>query len=298
MSEIKKTNAKMLENESQNWSIQTRSGNMRLQQHALIEDKMKRVAIIGLGWLGLPLAQYLQAKGWQVKGSKRTVLSAADIQAQGIACYPFKLGEKTAQAELLRTDALIINLPPSPELLSNYVSGIKTLILDALKQGIQHLVFVSSTAVFPQQDGDFDEQSETHASSAATQALIELETWLKTLTIDCDIVRPAGLFGENRHPVTHLAGKQNLANPHQPVNLVHRNDVIRAIALLLAKPAGMRLYHLSAPSHPTRKTYYTAVAKQLGLALPHFIDEAHSLKRIIKGDKICQELGFRYHYPI
>jgi UDP-N-acetyl-D-mannosaminuronate dehydrogenase len=31
---------------------------------------MKKVAIVGLGWLGMPLAMSLAAKGWQVTGSK------------------------------------------------------------------------------------------------------------------------------------------------------------------------------------------------------------------------------------
>lgn len=31
---------------------------------------MKKVAIVGLGWLGMPLAMALSARGWQVTGSK------------------------------------------------------------------------------------------------------------------------------------------------------------------------------------------------------------------------------------
>ncbi len=31
---------------------------------------MKKVAIVGLGWLGMPLAMSLSARGWQVTGSK------------------------------------------------------------------------------------------------------------------------------------------------------------------------------------------------------------------------------------
>ncbi len=33
---------------------------------------MKKVAIVGLGWLGMPLAMSLSARGWQVTGSKTT----------------------------------------------------------------------------------------------------------------------------------------------------------------------------------------------------------------------------------
>lgn len=30
---------------------------------------MKKVAIVGLGWLGMPLAMSLAARGWQVTGT-------------------------------------------------------------------------------------------------------------------------------------------------------------------------------------------------------------------------------------
>lgn len=33
---------------------------------------MKKVAIVGLGWLGMPLALSLMSRGWQVTGSKTT----------------------------------------------------------------------------------------------------------------------------------------------------------------------------------------------------------------------------------
>ena len=33
---------------------------------------MKKVAIVGLGWLGMPLALSLRARGWHVTGSKTT----------------------------------------------------------------------------------------------------------------------------------------------------------------------------------------------------------------------------------
>ena len=36
-------------------------------------EGMKKVAIVGLGWLGMPLAMSLAARGWQVTGSKTTL---------------------------------------------------------------------------------------------------------------------------------------------------------------------------------------------------------------------------------
>ena len=79
--------------------------------------------------------------------------------------------------------------------------------------------------------------------------------------IDCDIIRFAGLVGNDRHPIYSLAGKQELKCGHSLVNLVHLDDCARAIQLLLETPGGYRLYHLAAPIHPTREEYYRHAAE-------------------------------------
>ncbi len=70
-----------------------------------------------------------------------------------------------------------------------------------------------------------------------------------------------------------------------------------AIQLLLETPSYQRLYHLSAPFHPTRAEYYTRMAEKLGLNQPHFICSEQDPQRIIIGDKICEDLAFVYQYP-
>ena len=44
---------------------------------------MNSVAIVGLGWLGFPLAKHLQRVGWEVKGSKRTHEGAESMRLNG-----------------------------------------------------------------------------------------------------------------------------------------------------------------------------------------------------------------------
>ena len=259
---------------------------------------MKSVSIVGLGWLGLPLAQHLKQQGWAVKGTKQTEDHVQTMKKMGIDCYLFTLAQDEFPAEIVQAEALVINIPPNATNVAHYVVGIKRLISHGILQKVRHTLFVSSSSVFPQQEGVFDEQSLTVESDVSSQALIELETWLLSLDITCDILRLAGLFGQARHPVKYLAGKTDLTAGSQPVNLVHLNDVIGAIELLLNHPQGQRIFHLCAPSHPTRETYYTQAANQLGLPLPHFVKESKGIQRIIDGSKICRELGFQYQYDL
>ena len=76
---------------------------------------MKSVAIVGLGWLGLPLALHLKELGWYVKGSKQSPEDAQKLHQLGIETYPFSLSDEMTSLSdnicpLFNVDALIITL--------------------------------------------------------------------------------------------------------------------------------------------------------------------------------------------
>lgn len=266
---------------------------------------MKSVTIIGLGWLGLPLARYLKQTGWHVKGSKRTHEGVEQMRLLRLDSYHLELtpeinADPDDLTELLKADSLVINIPPSQYFFDarQYVDGIRNLVKEALLQGVSHLIFISSVSVFPETGGIFDESTLPAPRSEAGKGQYEVEQWLHQLSdIDCDIIRLGGLIGEGRHPVYSLAGKTAVSGGNQPVNLVHIDDCLRAVQLLLETPGGNRLYHLVAPQHPSRCDYYRHIAAKFSLPPPHFICSSQDPVRIVSGDKICDELGFVYQYP-
>ena len=264
---------------------------------------MKSVAIVGLGWLGLPLALHLKEIGWCVKGSKKSPEDAQKLHQLGIETYPFSFSEKMNDLpdniqSLFDVDALIITLPPSGFSSQQYCEHLAFLANQAKKKGVQHLIFTSSTSVFPDISGQFDESSPLSAEIEIGKTLIQAEQCLFQSEIShCDILRLAGLIGKQRHPVKFLAGKRNLKQGNSPVNLVHIEDCIQAITALLMNPNGLRVYHLCAPIHPTRTEYYTKAAACYDLFTPQFECSDSDPKRIIMADKICRDLGFAYRYP-
>lgn len=263
---------------------------------------MKSVAIVGLGWLGLPLALHLKELGWCVKGSKQSPDDAQKLHQLGIETYPFSLSDEMKRLPdhirpLFNVDALIITLPPSSFSSQQYCEYLAFLTNQAKKQGVQHLIFTSSTSVFPNISWQFDESSQLSAETEMGKTLIQAEQYLFQSGIShCDILRLAGLIGKQRHPVKFLAGKHNLKG-YSPVNLVHLEDCIQAITALLMNPNGLRTYHLCAPIHPTRAEYYTKAAVFYDLSIPQFECSDSDPKRIIMADKICRDLGFAYRYP-
>ena len=221
---------------------------------------MKKVAIVGLGWLGMPLALSLSARGWQVTGSKTTLDGVEAARMCGIDGYQLQLTpELVCDSDdldaLLDADALVITLPArrTGEGDDFYLQAVQEIVDSALAHNIPRIIFTSSTSVYGETEGSVKETSPLEPVTASGRVLKELETWLHDLPgTSVDILRLAGLVGPERHPGRFLAGKTDVANGAHGVNLVHLEDVISAITLLLQAPKGGHIYNLCAPAHPTR----------------------------------------------
>lgn len=266
---------------------------------------MRSVAIIGLGWLGLALGSYLRHLGWHVKGTKQTYDGVESMRLLRFETYYLELNpELNADpddlSELFSVDSLVITIPPSQYLFSldSYIQSIKNLVNEALLNSIEHIIFVSSTSVFPNKSANFDEEINIEPDTDIGRTLLDIENWLLSLSgIDCDIIRLGGLIGDDRHPAYSLANRENVSQGNSPVNLVHVDDCVRAIQLLLEAPSCRSIYHLVSPNHPKKVDYYQFMAKKLGIKPATFLCNENDPKRIILGNKICQELGFIYQYP-
>lgn len=267
---------------------------------------MKKVAIIGLGWLGMPLAQSLIRRGVQVVGSKTTPDGVEAARMSGIDCYPLQLTpelicEPDDLAQLMTVDALVITLPASrtTEGGGDYFQAVQMVVDSALAFGVQRIIFTSSTSVYGETRGRIKESSPLQPVTTAGKTLMELELWLHKLpNTSVDILRLAGLVGADRHPGRFLAGKTNVKGGSLGVNLVHQDDVISAIELLLNLPRGGHIYNLCAPLHPSKRDFYPASARALQLTPPEFAaEDIEAPAREIDGSKICSELGFEYQYP-
>ncbi|MTC61705.1 NAD-dependent epimerase/dehydratase family protein [Providencia rustigianii] len=265
---------------------------------------MKKITIIGLGWLGLPLANALMAQGMRVTGTKTHADGVEAARAVGIDCYKLQLtpniqcNSEDLNQLMKDSDVMVILLPPSKVTLSEYVLAIEQLVDSAIAYKIPRIIFTSSTSVYGDVNGVIDEESPLLGETASARALIAVEHWMHGLpNIRVDVLRLAGLVGEKRHAGRFLAGKQQVKGGNQPVNMVHQDDVISAIILLIQQSEGGNTYNLCAPEHPTRKQFYTHMAQSIGLVPPEFMVEEHEdAGKTIDGGCISADLGFEYQF--
>ena len=115
---------------------------------------MKKMAILGCGWLGLPLAKYFTSKGYIVKGSTTSIEKIEILKSFSIEPFIISLMENKIEGDintfLNNAEVLIIDIPPKLRGINkeNFVQKIKNIIPDIEKSTIKKVLFISSTSVY------------------------------------------------------------------------------------------------------------------------------------------------------
>lgn len=276
----------------------------------------KKISILGCGWLGLPLAKSLLAKGYEVKGSTTSESKLEVFKNAGISPFQIQLEEHqiigNMEDFLKETNVLVIDIPPglrketSTSNEMTFVNKIKNLIPFIEISGVQKVIFVSSTSVY---GDDFPiveitEETKPNPDTESGKQLVIVETLLQSNSnFKTTVIRFGGLLGEDRHPVKFLAGRTNVENPDAPVNMIQREDCIGVIEKILKqgqhdKWEWNQTFNAVAPQHPTRKAYYHKKAENLNLPLPTFAENSESKGKIISSKKVERILGYSFQKEI
>lgn len=265
---------------------------------------MKKISILGCGWLGLPLAKSLINKGFSVKGSTTSEAKLAVLESANIKANSIRLTENEVmgniEAFLSESEILIIDIPPKlrGDGAENFVGKIATLVPFIAKSTVNHVVFISSTSVYADDNTIITENSQPKPDTESGRQLLATEKLLQAnTTFKTTIIRFGGLIGANRHPIHFLAGRKNLENPEAPINLIHQNDCIGIIEAVIAQNAKGEVFNAVAPYHPTRKDYYTQKALALGSPLPEFEEGNISAGKRIDSEKISRVLNYSFIKP-
>ncbi|MFT6751357.1 MAG: nucleoside-diphosphate-sugar epimerase [Candidatus Azotimanducaceae bacterium] len=276
---------------------------------------MDKYFIIGLGWLGSPLARHFVDAGDIVAGTTRGQGKSVVHEQIGVTAYLYDLyhSDINVLPESAITNAnVIINIPPgrrdfSPTL---FVQKMRILFDYIIQYHAKHICFISTTSVFGGHAGRITNSSLFHPNTASGKVHAELELYLKSIALESSknkdmqprlqisVLRLAGLVGADRHPITSLSGKSDISLGKNPVNLIHQEDVIRVICALLSSTENIDLNsnrgvdenllkeqtapyffagNLCSTEHPSRERYYTWCAKQLGIRWPVFNDDTRIL---------------------
>ena len=263
----------------------------------------KSIAILGCGWLGLPLAVLLKEKGYAVKGSTTSAEKLPLLSSKGIHPFLIKVSAEKISGDiadfLTEVEVLIIDIPPglrkNPNL--EFSGGIKKLSIAIEKAGVKKVLFVSSISVYSETEEFtiYSEDTLPNATSRAGKQLISAEKILQENGFfETSVIRFGGLIGAGRHPVKYLAGRKGLANPLGPVNLIHQKDCLRVIDEVVENDIFGEVYNSVYPLNPSREQYYREKAREANLEEPLFDHSKPSVGKTISVSKVMRELGVEF----
>lgn len=263
-----------------------------------------RVSIVGLGWLGEPLGDYLLLNGFEVKGSTTTAEKAFRLGKKGIKAYPFFLNpdpQGPNHESLFLADVLVINVPPQTRTATGgfYLQQIGFLRELAEKARIPRIIFISATSVYPDLNQEAVESDRLTMGNTGNSSLLQAEEllWLDK-PYDLTVVRLGGLLGDNRIPGLYVSNREQVVG-HAPVNYIYREDAVRLVHWIIERGLWNDTFNGVAPYHPLRREVYEKNAKMLGFAPPASYEqpEVSPWKRVSSAKLL--ETGFDFlHLPL
>jgi nucleoside-diphosphate-sugar epimerase len=271
--------------------------------------------IIGCGYLGKALGRRLleaaaaRGEAARVFGSTTTPARLDELRAAGIEPVLLALDDRERLRELLRgADSVFLTVAPGRSGRSyreTYRGGVERVLAALEGSGARAAVFTSSSAVYAQDDGQWvDEDSPAEPVSENGRALLDAERLFldgtRALGVAGTVLRLTGLWSADRGPqraALDWAGKER-QDGDAYLNLVHRDDVVEAMALLERRPyAGILNLNDDAPT--TRREYYDRILAAAGLSPIRWAAPAGPVSRgkRVKNARAKEVLGWGLGYP-
>ncbi|WP_312824247.1 hypothetical protein [Epilithonimonas sp.] len=245
---------------------------------------MKKLGIIGCGWLGNHIAERLSNR-YKIFATTTTESKIEDLKSKGfnvtLASFPDEPNPEMKKWEVAsQLDSIIIGIPFSG------IRGMQVSMRDRqhnlrkfLGDYKGQLFLMSSTGVYPEIDTDFKEEDKSPNE-------VESENFILEKFPQTNIMRLAGLMGDNR-----LLKNYNISNLDMLVNHIHYADICSVFEKMLKNNSQSKVYNIVAPIHPNKEEVINA---QKGLP---YSGERTTKGRTISAEKLIKELDFEFQYP-
>lgn len=260
-----------------------------------------KISIIGLGWLGLPLARELDSRAHQVMGSTTSEEKSKSLAGEGVSNVVFKLAPHPTGSDfnrLFEADLVIINIPPRTRTMvetfhPEQVKYLKSLLQQA---GVKKVIYTSSTSIYPDVNGEVTELTPIQRETTGHPAMYQAERILKEdRDYDLTIVRFGGLLGMDRIPGRYVSGKEGVMGD-LPINYIHQEDAVNVLVHLIDQGCWNETFNGVSPLHPTKKEVYEKNARDFDFLPPKSYQQAGGANWKVVSSKKLLETGFNFRY--
>lgn len=275
----------------------------------------KHLVVFGAGYVGGELARQAMTRGMQVTALTRNAEKAAQLRANGIQVIEEDLASHVWHRRIAGPVDYVLNSVSSggggvEGYQHSYVEGMRSVVQWAQSHEINTFVYTGSTSVYPQDHGtEVSELSETGTDNERTARLLDAEKIARESDafVRCFILRLAGIYGPGRHHVLNQirAGGALAGTGDHRLNLIHRDDICRAIWAVFAAPKELRneVFNVSDDAPVTKRELVEWLASRLQFPCPIFDPELPSVRRRIVPDRVIvnrklkEMVGWIPEYP-
>lgn len=246
------------------------------------------IALLGSGWLGLPLARHFHQQGLLVAASTRQLMRFPEIEAAGALPFLIDIDTDNDRGAFLNCRTLIINIT------CKNISSFQKLIKQIESSLVENILLVSSSSVYQNLQRAV---SEDEGAENPDSVLFQIEQLFQaSRKFQTTVLRCSGLIDSRRHPGRFFRHGRTVKQPDAPVNLVHIDDVIGIIDTIITRQVWGEVFNASADSHPKKRDFYSYARHLLNLPPPVMDDGDSEAFKIVSNAKVKQHLGYQFRH--
>jgi nucleoside-diphosphate-sugar epimerase len=263
------------------------------------------ILLIGAGYIGRHVAHRLRKNGCHLTLWVRSRQSSDALAKEGFRTVAADVSEKNSWSAVGKHFDAVIFMPSTR---GGDEHDYQKLYLQGMQLAAQHfsdntkLLFISSTSVYPQQNGEWvDENSPTGDTAPKPACLLAAERI--ALMRGGTVIRFSGLYGPGRSPICDRLARRLPLSVHDAdrwLNHIHRDDAVSAIIHMLAQPGG-HIVNATDSLPVTRLELYRWLAARTRLPELPFTQQREPRKRGNTNKRVSNKkllsLGWTPAYP-
>ena len=276
-----------------------------------------KIAIVGAAYTGMAAARYFRSQGHEVRVTTTREDRVTELSAVADEVIVTKGSDVAGMKKLIAgVDAVVLTMAGGlgikdgkpymdPVAYRDSYVGTAEGLIGALSAapGLRAIVFCSSMNAYGDANGvsPVVEDTPVNAASPAAQVFIETEQKLAALgteTLRVCNFRTGTIYGpgrEHRNELRNIAGKQIPFDGKSDAMLIHRDDVVRAIAFAIDnKLSG--LFNLFNDISDDKETFFARIAGREGLEPVTWLGVVKG-PRGVSNERI-KDTGFSFLAPV
>lgn len=268
------------------------------------------IFIFGLGYVGQQLGLSMQAEGWQVAGTTRTIDNAQKLERLGF--YPMIWPDSGALTSTILNEYkyILVTIPPDEH------GDVVLRQINFAKITPTWIGYLSATSVYGDYAGEWvtEDSPLRPGSTRGKQRLIAELQWLKLFgensAFPLHIFRLGGIYGPQRSVLDtiHKGFVQRIAKPGHVFSRIHINDIVEILKASMAKPQPGEIYNLADDEPASTADVIAYGCQLLGKEIPSLtpFDQAnislemqgyYAENKRVSNNKIKEQLGINLQFP-